>query len=709
MATCESVLVVLPVRNAPAAARATLAHLQGDGAWRVTIIDDTADGALSLPAAVSSTAAYYRRCTPEALANHLHDVVAAAPCRFVLLCEPGRLPCRAQVSEAVARLVEHGGQVACTGLPATADATARLHWALHPGQPGAAVLWESRMLARVLAAAGASSGNPPLLDLLCRAGAAVSPAAVPLTAMLCDGAEPSEAPCHADAARAALGRVLAVGDTPVPAGLVSAWRPRTSLSRSLWRRLVSLLRPRPAQALPPALPSLVAAAAAGDLAGVQQQAEVAAIDGETGAAALAAAAATGHLDIALYLVGRGVPVNAHGGRAIRVAAERGHGQFVNGLHPVGAFCEPSPELRATIDAMAAELQAAPDIYLPSQFWNMLSSVNDMLLGWGGIENFKKSINQNYHNFVPTSLDDPKIATLAATLPGFDGEAAYQLTDPDDDPQLWTSWTENSKIFKTAACPGGRAAGMAIYRRFLALMHSIALAEDRYGTLARAEEPLLGNPIRVTHGGRLVSQDLVNSARERDFLVEALGAEGAPADRRWTVGELGAGYGRLGHMLLSTTPCRYLVFDIPPALCVSQWYLGLMFPERRIFRFRHFDDFAEVREELAAADLAFLTPNQLALLPDDYLDGMATISSLHEMRPEQIGHFLGLMGRKARYALLLKQQYHYVNPFDGLVIERDAYAAPEGWGIRREVKDACNPEFFMLALGRGAGAVQPPVQ
>jgi len=71
--------------------------------------------------------------------------------------------------------------------------------------------------------------------------------------------------------------------------------------------------------------------------------------------------------------------------------------------------------------------------------------------------------------------------------------------------------------------------------------------------------------------------------------------------------------------------------------IAKQYLTTLFPGRRTFRFRHFDRHAEVADELAQAQIAFLTPNQLALIKPLGVDLFLNISSLHEMRPEQIAH------------------------------------------------------------------------
>lgn len=78
-------------------------------------------------------------------------------------------------------------------------------------------------------------------------------------------------------------------------------------------------------------------------------------------------------------------------------------------------------------------------------------------------------------------------------------------------------------------------------------------------------------------GRLISQDLANSALESSAIARALAG-----DKPRSIVEIGAGYGRLGHALLSVFPSvSYTVVDIEPALSVSNWYLSRLFPTRHL--------------------------------------------------------------------------------------------------------------------------------
>lgn len=98
-------------------------------------------------------------------------------------------------------------------------------------------------------------------------------------------------------------------------------------------------------------------------------------------------------------------------------------------------------------------------------------------------------------------------------------------------------------------------------------------------------------------------------------------------------EIGAGYGRLATVALQARTCRYWVFDIAPALALSEWYLSATFPDRKTFGWRPFSRWEDVAAEVTAADLAFFSIDQLSLILDRSVTVFAGISVLHEMLPQ----------------------------------------------------------------------------
>ena len=411
---------------------------------------------------------------------------------------------------------------------------------------------------------------------------------------------------------------------------------------------------------------------------------------------LCRAAAAGHLELLRYIHQNGGDISARDNEPLQRAAAGKHAAVVRYLHDAGAATKLlTVETRHTLAQMRQELAAAPAVDQPSAFWTAMGEVNERVLGWSGEANFKRTLNQNYFNFIPIAPDDPRMARLHRLVPDFTQNTLdrYAIEDPDRDPSSWMSFYPNYYIFKD---PDG-ARKRELYREYLALMYEYALRRDCSGLVAALDEPTLGNPIGVRRSGRLISQDLVNSVRERNSII---GTMETNTDAHFTLAELGAGYGRLGYVLLKTTKCRYFVFDIPPALYVSEWYLTTLFPKRRAFRFRRFDTFKEIESELSQSDLAFFTPNQLTKFPAGYFDLFANISSIHEMRREQIKHYMELMGRTTKSALYLKQQKDYVNPVDNLVIGRNDYPLPSGWAPSADRFDLINPGFFERIYRRG---------
>ena len=99
--------------------------------------------------------------------------------------------------------------------------------------------------------------------------------------------------------------------------------------------------------------------------------------------------------------------------------------------------------------MKHEMQAAPAVDQPSAFWKGMGEVNERILGWSGEGNFKRTLNQNYFNFIPIAPDDPRMVRLRRLVPDFTQNTLdrYAIEDPDRDPSSWMSFYPNYYIFK----------------------------------------------------------------------------------------------------------------------------------------------------------------------------------------------------------------------------------------------------------------------
>jgi putative sugar O-methyltransferase len=341
-----------------------------------------------------------------------------------------------------------------------------------------------------------------------------------------------------------------------------------------------------------------------------------------------------------------------------------------------------------LDSMIEEMRRAPPLYRPARMWDHLGSLNQEQFDRLGYDNFKRTANQNYFNWLPTSWRDENFRKVARRW----------MSAPRTTPLLVGGEDAGAVEVFGDRDALARRRGRFWYRTYVAMLWDLARARDVTGVMDGLEEPGLGNPIDIRLCGGRISQDLANSALELNAIVEGVGGVGA-GER---VAELGAGYGRLAYVFLERTRCRYAIFDIPPALHLAQWYLSRLFPSRRVFRFRSFGRFAEVAAEVEAADIAFFTPNQLALVPDGFCDGFVNISSLHEMLPDAIDNYISQMGRAASRWMYLKQWTSFHNTCDGVTIDRSCYRLPPGWSAAIDRLHAVQHRFFeMLALRRGA--------
>jgi putative sugar O-methyltransferase len=339
------------------------------------------------------------------------------------------------------------------------------------------------------------------------------------------------------------------------------------------------------------------------------------------------------------------------------------------------------EHQEIVAVMMDELEKDP-AFLPSAFWRALNEKNMMMLEADGIANFKRTLSQNYYNWLITSPLHPQFLALALRWLRKPSRLPFRLKVGDVG-NLRTSVTRGH-ITLTAFQKW-------VYGLFVGFGWELMRRYDRHGLHAELSEPLAGNPMRIHDGDRLISQDLANSIIECNAIVDAL--EGPDSNTHPKVAEIGAGSGRLAHAYASTQPGTYFIFDIPPALAVSQWYLSEVLGEDRIFRFRPFDDFAQVEAEMLRAKVVFLTANQIRQFPDRYFDVVASISTLPEMRPDQVELYLSLFGKLAKGAIFLKQWKSWRNDADGLALSRSDIDFGSSFSLEMDRIDPVNAQFY----------------
>lgn len=339
-----------------------------------------------------------------------------------------------------------------------------------------------------------------------------------------------------------------------------------------------------------------------------------------------------------------------------------------------------------LDAMYADHLAHPEIYQASRFWDKLNQLNVDWLRNDGLENFKRTVNNNYFNWM--------VSTRSAYFRTVVGRYVRRALRSPRRLLRVLGANMDDMWYRTYLSHSNR--GTVLQRRLYALyvsaLDQFVRDTDEFGLYAGLSEPLLGNPLTVRDGERLISQDLANSYLEYGYLRKTLGEQ---FDSTCVIAEIGAGYGRLAyllHLLKAGVARKLVLVDLPPALMVSQWYMRNIFPAARLMEFRSFESFEEISQDFEQAEICFLLPHQLAQLPDKSLDLMINISSLQEMSRAQINHYYELIDRKARH-FYTKQWVFWENSEDKMQVPAIIYPTKPHWELLHARVNPVHNEFF----------------
>jgi putative sugar O-methyltransferase len=351
--------------------------------------------------------------------------------------------------------------------------------------------------------------------------------------------------------------------------------------------------------------------------------------------------------------------------------------------PVAQDTSSDEDVAALIEDMRRGVEEGPEIYKPGEFWGNLLARNLEMIRSDGIENLKRNVANNYYNWIVSSPFDPQLRL--AVRRWLEHPSTLALTSRIERRPAGLRSLDRDEVYSLSPAAAWR------YKFFVCAVWEMARREDRDGLTERLAEPEVGNPIRIRSGGRLISQDLANSIIEFSFASRS-GRVGDGAK----VAELGAGHGRLAYVYANARNLTYCIFDIPPALAVSQWYLTQVLGPDRIVGYSRKDSLPE----LPAGAVAFFTPDQLELFPDGWFDLTQTISTLPEMPARQSSHYLRMLADKSGGALFLKQWRQWRNEADDTELRESDYRLPAPWALSERRIDPIQPAFFNQLWLRG---------
>lgn len=339
-----------------------------------------------------------------------------------------------------------------------------------------------------------------------------------------------------------------------------------------------------------------------------------------------------------------------------------------------------------LEKMDRDHLAGPEIYRASKFWGKLNQLNVKWLKNEGLENFKRTVNNNYFNWMVNvrSVYFRNVArnffSAVIQRPG-----KLLLAISANIGEMYHKTYVSSNTQKTYF-------QRKLYALYLLFLYEFVEQRDEFGMFTTLEEPADGNPIVINVHGKRISQDISNSYMEYSYVRHSLGIEFSNIK---TIAEIGGGYGRLSylfHLFHQHDGIKVVLIDLPPALFVAQWYLRKVFPEAQIMGYRNFSNFSEIEQVFSESSICFLLPHQLEMLPKGALDLLINVSSFQEMSREQINHYYGLIDEKTKY-FYTKQWIIWENPEDKISVPAVIYPTRADWQLVNARLNPTHKEFF----------------
>lgn len=318
--------------------------------------------------------------------------------------------------------------------------------------------------------------------------------------------------------------------------------------------------------------------------------------------------------------------------------------------------------KTDLDYMIESFEKSDKVYHASKLWRVVGDEQIKHIRRAGLGDFKSRFG-SASSRVTNPLDDLFRSVLFQLI--------KRTVKPDPIEMLGKKLNTYQSFF---------------FRRYLSMLRRLVGKIDVDNILGSLEEPLEGKPIAMKYGNKLISQGLCMSVIEYYSIRNYLPKSHA------SIAEIGCGYGRLAHVLLNKVDCKYVCIDIPPALYVAQEYLSTIFPDLNIMKFRNFDSYSDVESDYAAADICFLLPHQLELLPEHQFDMFININSMQEMNRETVSHYFNLIGRYCRGYFYTQQAFDAKFARYGMRTTYKDYPIPKNWELVSFKKHLYRPNF-----------------
>lgn len=278
------------------------------------------------------------------------------------------------------------------------------------------------------------------------------------------------------------------------------------------------------------------------------------------------------------------------------------------------------ESRALLETMLSDLDTAPELYSPTDFWRTGLERVVADLRERGFDEFRRHPSAT-HFYAPRYAPVSRPLAVASNLLARAGANGKLLADRIDQ------------------APVARA------------HHAVVRAldpVDAHPRIADADESDAGAPTeQLVFDGRRYSRSSLNYLRGLVALKRAV-----PDLRIETVLEIGGGFGTLGEILVPQNPgITYIDVDIPPVAAVAAHYLRQVLGSDHVLDYGDSRELEKIEIDGIAQRAAVLCSWQLPKLVGS-VDLFANFISFQEMEPDVVENYARLVsGLGARYLLL----------------------------------------------------------
>ena len=286
----------------------------------------------------------------------------------------------------------------------------------------------------------------------------------------------------------------------------------------------------------------------------------------------------------------------------------------------------------------------------SSYWNSLAKEHIKLLKEKGINNFKQTIEKHHY--------------------WGEGTVISELLKPIYDDEILISYDPKELSKKHDFCELQESKE---YNKSNLILLNYLIKNNYQKYLDKLSEDKFGNPIVFNYKNKQYSFALLNSILEIATLEKNINL-----DQFNSILEIGAGSGRTCSSLLKMRGnLNYTIVDIPPALFLCQSNLINTFENKKIFKYRNFKNFKDIKKEFISSDIRFLSPEQLTLIPNKFFDLSVAIDCLHEINKVQVEWYFSEFNRLSKN-LFFKCQNNQWATFEKNKYSIDNYPVKNNW-------------------------------